>query len=113
MYYYFPKETWDTKKCAKLARHRRRDGLGTPYPFRGYLGSSASMPPFFGKIRYNGGCTHGDTHYEGEVRPFPNIPEEFVIVVVPTWGWRIRRVDDLGSYDGTPVDTAQWDEPTS
>jgi hypothetical protein len=90
-YYVHPEETWDEKKCAKLAKHYASDGLGTKYPFPGYLGCSTSGYPRFGRIRYNGGCVRNDEWYAGEEIPFPKIPESYEIVVVPSWGWQIRK----------------------
>jgi len=91
--YQHPVEVWDEAKCAKLAKHTAKDGMGTPYPFKGYLGSSASIPPRFGPIRYNGGCVRDDKWYQGENRPLPEVHEDYEIVKVPTWGWRIKRKD--------------------
>lgn len=88
-YYHFEVETWSVKKCEHLAKHVATDGLGTPYPFCGYIGSGYSIPPRFGPIRYNGGVVAGDEWYPGEYRPFPNLPEGFEIVYVSTWGWRL------------------------
>jgi hypothetical protein len=87
--YQFPQETWDAATCAKLAKHTAKDGLGTPYPFKGYLGCPLSCPPRFGAIRYNGGCTHDGQWYQGEFRPLPRLPAGYRIVTVPTWGWRL------------------------
>lgn len=86
-----PQETWNEAKCAKLARRYARDGLGTKYPFPGYLGSSASIPPKYGEIRYNGGCSHDGKWYQGEFFPLPIIPDTYEIIVVRTWGWRLVR----------------------
>ena len=90
-YYVHPQETWDERKCAKLARRYARDGLGTKYPFPGYLGSSACTPATFGQTRYNGGCVRNGDWYEGEEFPFPILPDGYEIVVVRTWGWRLVR----------------------
>lgn len=87
--YHYPQETWSVEKCEKLAKAIATDGLGTPYPFRGFLGAHSGIPPRFGDIRYNGGCVHDDEWYQGEHRPFPILPEGFEIISVPTWGWRI------------------------
>lgn len=87
----YPAEVWDAKTCAQKAKHLAKDGLGTPYPFRGYLGSSACRPSTYGTEIYNGGCVHGDEWYNGENRPLPVVAKGFKIVVVPTWGWRIVK----------------------
>jgi hypothetical protein len=83
-YYLHAAEIWDAAKCHKAARHIARDGLGTPYPFPGYIGDS-----FYGTTRYNGGCIRNDQLYEGEIRPLPQVPVGYEIVRVRTWGWRI------------------------
>lgn len=88
--YQFPQEVWDEAKCAKLAKRRHKQYA----PFKGYLGSSASIPPAYGEIRYNGGCDHDGEWYQGENRPLPQIHEDYEIIVVPTWGWRIKRKDE-------------------
>jgi len=77
--YQFKAEVWDEEKCKTMARGK------------GYLGSSASMPPQFGEIRYNGGCCHDDKWWQGEFRPFPVIPESYEIIHVTSWGWYIRK----------------------
>ena len=84
--YQFPQETWNKDKCEKLANHIATDGLGTPYPFKGYIGSSASRPTAFGTEVFNGGCVHDGKWYRGENRPFPKLAHGFEIVIVPTWG---------------------------
>jgi hypothetical protein len=90
-FFTLPQETWDAKTCEKKSRHTHEDSYGTKLHFKGYLGSSASIPPFFGKIRYNGGCVHDGQWYDGEIRPFPVLAKGYEIVVVPSWGWRIQK----------------------
>jgi hypothetical protein len=90
-YYVHPQETWGKAECEKRAKHYARDGLGTKYPFPGYLGSSASVCSQFGRTRYNGGCVIDGEWYVGKEIPFPAIHEDYEIVVVRTWGWRIRK----------------------
>lgn len=90
-YYVHPQETWDAAKCKKLANYTAKDGMGNPYHFKGYLGSSASIPSRFGRTTYNGGCVRHDDWYEGEEFHFPVLAEGYEIVAVPTWGWRIKR----------------------
>lgn len=93
--YQYPPEIWDEKKCKSLARHTAKDGLGTPYGFKGYIGSSACRPSTYGIERYNGGFIAPDGEwYQGQFVPFPIIHSDYKIVSVPTWGWRIMRKDD-------------------
>jgi hypothetical protein len=89
--YQYPAEVWDKAKCEKMAKRVATDGMGTKYPFKGYLGSSACRPSTFGTELYNGGCVVNGVWYRGEHRPFPILAEGFEIVVVPTWGWRIKK----------------------
>jgi hypothetical protein len=79
-------ETWDVKKCEKLARRHTADGLGTKCKFKGWL-----MGLTFGEVRYNGGCIREDKWYQGECFPFPKLPNGFKIVSKPTWGWVIVK----------------------
>lgn len=83
-----PKETWDEKKCERLARHLHKDGLGTPYPFKGYVGHLIGQTQ-----RYNGGCTRNNKWYEGETFSLPKLAKGFKLVSVPTWGWRIIKIE--------------------
>lgn len=78
-------EVWDEKTCAKKARHRHKDGMGTPYPFLGYIGSH------YGEVRYNGGCEREGQWWQGENRPLPIIPDTYEIIHKPTWGYVIRK----------------------
>lgn len=87
--YEHPQETWDAKKCAKLAKRTVRDGMGTKHHRKGYLGSPCSPYPIFGPQRYNGGCIRKGKWYQGENKPFPKLAEGFEIISVPTWGWYI------------------------
>lgn len=80
-------EVWDAKKCEKAAKHTAKDGLGTKYPFKGYIGGQQ-----YGKHRYNGGCVRNDEWYDGEICPLPQVAEGFEIIHIPTWGYRIRKI---------------------
>jgi hypothetical protein len=84
--YVYPQEVWDAKQCEKAAKHRARDGLGTPYPFLGYIGSSQ-----YGIERYNGGTIINDEWYQGVNRPLPKVAKGFELVLRPTWGWQIIK----------------------
>lgn len=78
-----PRETWTKAQCLKACRHLAKDGLGTPYPWKGYIGSH------YGTTRYNGGIVRGGKWYHAETVLLPKIPKGFKIVHVPTWGYRI------------------------
>lgn len=89
--YQHKQETWDRAKCERMARHVAKDGMGTPYPFKGYIGSSASVPVAFGLQMYNGLVERGGGLYAGENFPFPKLARGFRIVHVVSWGWRIVK----------------------
>ena len=88
-YYQHPQEVWNEARCRKEANHTAKDGFGTPYPFKGYIGFSQ-----WGKTRYNGGCIRDDCWWEGEVRPLPKVTDGFEIIYVPTWGYRIKKKEN-------------------
>ena len=89
--YNYPQETWDKATCESKAKHLAKDGMGTAYPFKGYIGSSASRPTAYGTERYNGGIVIDNEWYEATNRPLPKLAKGFKIVVVPSWGWRIVK----------------------
>jgi hypothetical protein len=85
--YQHPRETWDAKQCEKAAKHVAKDGLGTPYPWPGYIGQ-------YGETIYNGGCTRPRENgewYDGENFPLPIVKPPYQIIHVSTWGYRIIR----------------------
>lgn len=82
-------EVWNAQTCQKMANRHAKDGLGTPYPFKGYIGSSQR----YGVTRYNGGCTRDGKWWQGENHPLHMIHPDYEIIVVPTWGYRIRLRD--------------------
>lgn len=90
--YIYPAEKWDKEKCEKMAKIIAKDGLGTPYPFKGYIGSGLTYGGEFGTTIYNGGCVREDKWYQGEHRPLPEVAEGFEIEYVPTWGYRIKKL---------------------
>ena len=91
MIYNYPIEVWNKETCEKAAKYRAKDGLGTPYPFRGYIGSTASVPAAYGVTRFNGGTVIDGQWYEGINRPHPIVAKGFEIVSVLSWGWRIVK----------------------
>lgn len=90
-FYQHKAETWDEKECESIANSTAKDGLGTPYPFKGYMGCSTSIPPKYGSIRYNGGCVREGAWYDGEFFPLPNVHENYEILYVPCWGYRLVK----------------------
>lgn len=84
-YYYHEPEIWDEKTCAAKARYKG------DYPFKGYIGSTTSIPGY-GFNDWNGGCTREGKYYKkGEYFPLPTVAEGYEILKVPTWGYRIAR----------------------
>ena len=90
-YYQHPQETWDAKTCEKKAKYLAKDGTGTKYPWRGYIGPDAWGMGGYGKRRFNGGCVHNDQWYDGDITPLPVVAPGFKIIHVPTWGYRIVK----------------------
>lgn len=97
--YRYPVEIWDEKRCKKEANYTASDGMGTKYPFKGYLGQYG-----FGSERYNGCAMIDGELYSHVIKPLPVIHEDYVIVYVLSWGYRIRRKDDDVYYAGTEVE---------
>jgi hypothetical protein len=85
--YTYPREKWDEKKCRKLARAIQRDGVGTPYPFRGYVGNILRKTQ-----DYNGGTVINDEWYQGVIHLLPEIPPNFQFVMRISWGYQIIEV---------------------
>lgn len=85
-YYVHQQEVWDRDKCLKASRRIATDGMGTPYPFPGYIGSHQTG---YGKQRYNGGCVRDGKWYCGEEKPLPKVADGFKIITVVSWGFRI------------------------
>jgi hypothetical protein len=85
-YFKNPRETWTVDECEKMAKHIERDGMGTPYPFKGAC-------PWVreGKIRYNGGTVRNEEFYEGESFELPKLAKGFQWVRVPTWCFQIVK----------------------
>ena len=82
-------EVWDAKRCAKAAKHRAADGMGTKQNRKGYIGCTTS-PYGYGIHRYNGGCIRNGEWYQGENNPLPIIDDAYEIFHVTTWGYYIR-----------------------
>lgn len=88
-YYIHPVEVWDKKTCKAKANHVATDGLGTKYPFKGYIGSGTDVYFPYGKTTFNGGCVREGKWYQGEIRPLPQVASGFVIKRVPSWGYQL------------------------
>jgi len=89
--YQHPQETWDAKKCEKLANRTLKDGLGTPYPGKGYLLSSEIGHQHGLIVRHNGGTVIDGKWWQGEEWQLPIVAEGYEIITVPTWGYRIIK----------------------
>lgn len=91
--YRHPRERWSKAKCQKLARRIAKDGLGTPYPWPGYLHPGEIGHYVFGlTVKYNGGIVKNGRWYAGEEWQLPLLPKGFEIVRVTNWGYRIIEV---------------------
>jgi len=91
--YTYPREQWDAAKCEKAAKRLAKDGLGTPYPWRGYIGSSTTPIQYggYGRTTFNGGIVIDGEWYKSADRPLPAVAGGFTIVHIPTWGYRIIK----------------------
>lgn len=90
--YTHPQETWDEKKCERIAKHRGRDGYGSLHPYRGLVASNSSPYPGYGQtMKYNGGTTVNGEWYQAESVPLPKIPDTYEFYTISTWGTYIRR----------------------
>ena len=109
--YQHPQETWDVKKCEKLVKRIARDGMGTPYHFKGYVYPGEIGFPYWADIavRYNGGTVIDGEWWQGEEWQLPKLPEGFEIVIVPTWGYRIiKRSEHLVVVDEKAIQRADF-----
>jgi len=80
-------ETWDYKECLKRSKRIAKDGMGTPYPYRGLISPIGVMYPCYGgTIDYNGGTFRNGEHYRSVRCPLPEIHEDFDFVHSPSWG---------------------------
>ncbi len=89
-FYTHPQEVWNKARCEKQVKHTAKDGLGTPYPFKGYIGSNA-YPGGYGVTKYNGGCIRNSKLYQGEIKPLPKVADGFEIIHVSSWGYRLIK----------------------
>lgn len=79
----YPQETWNAAKCAKAAKHRGADGLGTPHAFTGYQ-------PYLPRTQdYNGGTIVNGEWYQGVIHHLPKLAKGYKWVSVCSWGLRI------------------------
>lgn len=88
-YYQNPVETWDEKKCAKMAKQRPKDGWGTPHPYKGAVPGLQAGP-----VRYNGGCIrpyNGGDWFPGEEFHLPKLAPGYSFHFIPTWCWVIKK----------------------
>lgn len=85
-----PQEVWDAAKCEKIAKTNPKNAFKDGYG-KGYMGSSASIPPAYGEIRYNGGCERNGEWWQGENRPLPQVADGFEIVSISSRGWFLRK----------------------
>lgn len=92
-----PQQTWDAKKCEKLARRTTRNGIGTKNPYKGMVsyGELGGHYVHGMRVRYNGGCVRGEGEnekwYQGEEWPMPILAEGYEFVYTPHWGYRIVK----------------------
>ena len=93
--YIHPREVWDEDKCEKIAKRTARDGMGTKYHFKGYIGTCAGRAPYggYGRVVYNGMIEREGELYHGEIRRLPRVAKGFKIIKRPTWGYQLVKID--------------------
>jgi hypothetical protein len=90
--YTYPQETWDEKKCAKIAKHRGKDGCGSVHPYPGLVAASGSSYPQYGQtVRFNGGTIIEGELYQYVMRPLPKIPDTFEFIRRVSWGTYLQK----------------------
>lgn len=88
--YTHPQETWDEKKCKKMARYAPKDNWGNRPP-KGIIAHSGSVYVQYGHtVRWNGGKIIDGELYEAEYLPLPEIPKTYEFVPLIGWGTRIQ-----------------------
>jgi len=89
--YTYPQETWDAAQCLKFSRRTQRDGLGTPYPFKGYLPAPHPCATHGQPLRFNGGTVIDGEWYAAVLWPLPKVAEGFKWIKIPSWGWHLIK----------------------
>lgn len=89
--YTYPQETWGAAKCLKFSRRTQRDGLGTPYPFKGYLPAPHPCATHGQPLRFNGGTVIDGEWYDSVMWPLPKVAEGFKWEYLCTWGYRLVK----------------------
>lgn len=93
MIYQHPQETWDEKTCARLAKRRWRDGMGTQMRTPGYLGCNQPYSEHSFGLLGQRQFINGES-YEDEFFPFPILAPGYEIKWVVTWGWFIVKTKE-------------------
>jgi len=90
--YTHAQEVWNEAKCAKVAKHKGRDGCGALHPYPGRVAGVSSPYPEYGQtVRFNGGRLIGDESYQSEHKPLPKIPNTYEFYKISTWGTYLRK----------------------
>lgn len=89
-------ETWSTAECERISKRVWKDGLGTPYPFPGYIPG-----PFGPQRSYNGPIERNGELWKAEYYPFPEIPSQFRIIAALSWGYRLVELARVTPCDFT------------
>lgn len=95
--YTYPTEVWSADKCLRFSKRYARDGMGTKYPFPGYLEQPHSCGRHGFPLRFNGGTVIGDEWYEAVLWPLPEVAQGFKWITEVSWGWRL--VKEQGSRE--------------
>ena len=90
--YLYEQEEWAFHTCLKRSKKVAKDGMGTPYPFKGLVQPSGAPVVHYGHQVFNGGCTINRKWYKGWFRPLPLLHKNFHYVYRASWGTFIELI---------------------
>jgi len=87
----YPQERWTSEMCAAAARIKGKDGYGSTHPYAGLIQSDSTPRPRYGIYTPNGGAVLDGEWYPGAFNPWPELPDDYEIIVRSSWGYYIRK----------------------
>ena len=96
-YYTEPAEHWSRAQCEALSKRKTRDGCGTLWPYKGLVQGSSTPYPRYGRHTWNGGIVKDGEWWQGIDIPWPVTPWPWVICFISSWGYFIRKIDDVAA----------------
>jgi len=96
--YLRPAEVWDEKTCAKKSKKGKQPGdIASGYrkgdTLKGFIGLKLGPVKDYGIVLFGCSLPCDGIEYQGEIRPLPVIPDNYEIIYVPKWGYRIKLKD--------------------